>query len=136
MPDRELVCAGLDIQFWPQVEDAVEEALAHDMGRMTVQDIKEAIEDRKMQLWGIHDGVLRAVAVTQIIDYPQLRCVRYVTLTGRDMESWLDILIETVTDWGAEQGAHATELVGRKGWEKVLSKRGFVSPQVFMTKII
>jgi hypothetical protein len=70
------------------------------------------------------------------VDYKQLRAVRFITCTGRDMDTWLDLLIDTITQWGAEKGAHALEFVGRKGWEKELTKRGFGNTQVFMTKII
>jgi hypothetical protein len=131
-----MICCGLDLKFWDQVEPSIQEALFLDAGRISTKDIKDAIQAQEMQLWGIHDGILRAVVVTEMVDYKQMRVVRFITCTGRDMDTWLDLLIDTVSQWGAEQGAHALEFVGRKGWEKTLGKRGFGNTQVFMTKII
>jgi hypothetical protein len=74
--------------------------------------------------------------VTKISVYPQLKAVRIIAVAGNDMELWLDTLIDTVSQWGAEKGAHVVEFVGRKGWERVLSKKGFGDTQVFMTRPI
>jgi hypothetical protein len=136
MPDRELVCVGLDLKFWDEIKTSLQEAFNRDLGRISIQDVKDAVEAQEMQLWGLHDGVLRAVMVTKIVNYPQLRAVRIIAVAGRDMDMWLDKLIETVGQWGAEQGAHVVEFVGRKGWEKVLTSKGFGHTQVFMTKTI
>ena len=131
-----MVCVGLELQYWPQVKDDIEQALKGDSGRLTIDDVYEFILDKKMQLWAIHDGEIHAVMTTEIVDYSQLRAVRIITVTGKDSEQWLDLLIETVSAWGAENGAHVVEFVGRKGWEKVLTKRGFGDTQVFMTRKI
>jgi hypothetical protein len=137
MVDRQqLVCCGLDLEFWDDVKDALQEAFDSDYGRISLDDVKDALEAQEMQLWGLHDGVLRAVMVTKISVYPQLKAVRIIAVAGNDMELWLDTLIDTVSQWGAEKGAHVVEFVGRKGWERVLSKKGFGDTQVFMTRPI
>jgi hypothetical protein len=136
MPDRKLVCVGLNIKLWPQVKESIAEALLGDCGRITVEDIKDAVEARKMQLWAIHDGQIRAVIVTELLNYPQLRILRVVTVSGTGMDKWLDLLEDTLTSWGREHGAQAIEFSGRKGWERVLSKRGFSFPQIQMVKTI
>jgi hypothetical protein len=136
MSDRKLVCVGLDLSLWDEVKDSVLTALIEDGGRMTLTDIKDALDAQDMQLWGLHDGILRAVMVTEIVNYPQMRVIRIVTVSGRDMELWLDKLIETVEAWGGEQGAHAMEFVGRLGWKKVLANKGWVEPKIMMTRYI
>lgn len=131
-----MVCVGLDLIYWHQVKDDIEKALSVDGGRLSINDMYSMIEDQTMQLWAIHDGDIHAVMTTEIVNYMQMRCVRIITVTGKDSEQWLDLLIETISGWGAENGAHAIEFVGRKGWEKVLTKRGFGNTQVFMTRPI
>lgn len=131
-----LVCCGLDLKYWDDIKESLQEAFTSDCGRLSMQDVKDAVKAQEMQLWGLHDGILRAVMVTQIINYPQLRAVRIIAVAGKDMELWLDTLIETVGAWGAENGAHVVEFVGRRGWEKVLTPKGFGHTQVFMTKTI
>lgn len=131
-----MICVGLDLKYWNQVKDNIQEALSQDGGRLSIDDMHEFIKTNAMQLWAIHDGNIHAVMTTEIINYKQMRAVRIITVTGKDLEEWLDLLIETISAWGAENGATAIEFVGRKGWERVLSKRGFGNTQVFMTKTI
>lgn len=130
-----MICCALDMKFWPEVEPLIQEALLGD-DRLTTAQIKDLIEEKKMQLWGIHDGVLRAVMVTEMVDYLNLRAVRIVTVTGMESEQWLDVLIKTLEEWGGEHGAHILEFTGRKGWERVLTKYGWGEPRLSMTKAI
>lgn len=131
-----MICCGLNLEYWDYVKGDIELALKSDAGRMTANDLKDKIEEKSAQLWAIHDGKIHAVMTTEIINYPQLRAVRIITVTGKDSEQWLDLLIDTISRWGAENGAHVIEFVGRKGWQKSLTKKGFGETQVFMTKVI
>lgn len=131
-----MICCGLNLEYWDYVKDDIERALKADFGRMTIEDLRSSIENKTAQLWAIHDGAIHAVMTTEIINYPQLNAVRIMTVTGKDSEQWLDLLIDTISRWGAENGADVVEFVGRKGWEKVLTKRGFGETQIFMTKPI
>lgn len=131
-----MICVGLELKYWDYVKDDIERALNLDSNRINIEDVYEAIVNKEMQLWAIHDGDIHAVMTTEIAEYAQLKAVRIVTVTGKDCEQWLDLLIDTVSRWGAENGANAVEFIGRKGWEKVLTKYGFGETQVFMTKTI
>jgi hypothetical protein len=131
-----MICCALDMKFWPDVQEAIAEAFHGNFDKLSMQDVEDAIEAQKMQLWGIHDGILRAVMVTEMVDYPQSRAVRVLTLTGKECEQWLDVLIKTLEEWGGENGAHQIEFTGRMGWKKVLSDYGFANPQITMSKTI
>lgn len=136
LTDGQLICVGLDREYWPIVKNEVERALAGDGGRMTIDDLYAMLDKGTAQIWALHNGDLKAVMTTQILNYPQIRAVRIITVTGKEMELWLDVLIDTISRWGKEQGADVIDFVGRVGWDKVLSKRGFVNKQIFMTKPI
>lgn len=131
-----MICVGLDLKFWPDVKGAVQDALDGNGGRICSDELLKLIKENKAQLWGLHDGVLRAVMVTEIINYPQLKAIRIIAVGGRDMDMWLDTLIDTIGRWGAGQGAHVMEFVGRRGWEKKLTSKGFGELQIFMTRRI
>jgi hypothetical protein len=45
-------------------------------------------------------------------------------------------LIDTVSRWAAEQECSFMEFTGRKGWEKILNKKGFGETQITMRKPI
>ena len=130
-----MICCALDMKFWPEVKPLIEEALLGD-DRLTIEEIKKELDENTMQLWGIHDGILRAVMVTTMVDYLNVRAVRVVTVTGKDCEQWLDVLIHTISEWGGEHGAHILEFTGRKGWEKVLTKYGWGDTRISMSKTI
>jgi hypothetical protein len=131
-----MICCGLDVKHWDYVKESLESAFKLDGGRISIDDVKRLIDNKQMQLWGLHDGILRAAMVTEIINYPQMRVVRIVAVGGKDMDLWLDELINTIDAWGRENGAQAMEFVGRAGWEKVLSKKGWITPQIVMTRPI
>jgi len=129
-----VICAGLDLKYWDFIKDDIELALKHDGGRVNIDDMYKFIVNKDVQLWAIHDGDIHAVMTTQIINYPQLKVVNIFTVTGKQAETWLDLLIETVTAWAKQQGCTAMEFTGRKGWEKLLNKKGFGNTQITMTK--
>jgi hypothetical protein len=129
-----MVCCGLDMKFWPDVEEVIKEAINPNPTRLSIDDIKNAVEAQEMQLWGIHDGILRAVMITEMVDYPKCRAIRIHSLAGKEMDKWLDVLIKTLEEWGKENGASLMEFTGRKGWERVLPKHGWVEPYTTMTK--
>lgn len=133
---KPIVCCGLDLSMWDYVKTGLQEAFLLDVGRMSMDDVKDALENKEMQLWGIHNGKLLAVMVTQIVNYPQLRALKVVAVYGTDMDEWLDVLIKTIEEYGGENGCHLLEFTGRKGWEKTLSKLGWGNTQIMMSRSI
>lgn len=129
-------CVGLNLDYWPYVKDDISRALAGSFNKTTANDLYELIVDNKVQLWALHEGNLSAVMTTEIVCYKHRKTVRIITVTGQDSERWLDVLIDTISRWGAENGAEAIQFSGRRGWEKVLSKRGFGSYQILMERPI
>jgi hypothetical protein len=129
-------CVGLDLAYWDYVKDDIDLALKGSYSNTTANDLYERILTKNVQLWALHDGNLSAVMTTEIINYDRLKSVRIITVTGKDSELWLDVLIDTISRWGAENGAESIEFCGRRGWEKVLSKRGFDNLQIVMKKPI
>ena len=118
------------MEYWPLVKDDVNKALD---GTLTVDDIYQKLLKHEAQLWVVHDGEIKAIIVSEIVDYPQIRTIRALAMTGKDLEQWLDMMIETISKWGIENGAHIIEAGGRMGWKKVLEKRGFKNPKIYMT---
>jgi hypothetical protein len=129
-----MICCGLDMKFWPEVSGSVIRALNPNQTRLSIDDIERALQAQEMQLWGIHDGQLHAVMITELVTYPKCKAVRILTVTGEDMNAWLDVLIHTLQEWGRENGASLLEFTGRKGWERALKDHGWVEPYLTMTR--
>ena len=136
MSDGELICVGLDLALWPDVKGQIARAFRYNADRMSIDDIEECLHDKTMQLWGIHDGTLRCVIVTEIVTYPLARALRVITVTGDDHSKWLALGVATLTAWGQENGCTLMEMTGRRGWEKPLMQLGWQQPQIMMTKQI
>lgn len=132
-----MICVGLELQYWRFVKDDIEQTLAGGYSGATADDLYQRIIDKDVQLWAIHDnGDMRAVMTTEIVNYKRKKAVRIITVTGKNADEWLDVLIDTISRWGAENGCTSLEFVGRNGWEKVLRKKEFGNTQIFMERPI
>lgn len=129
-----MICTGLDLKYWEFVKHELERALSSQYNRIDIDDVRDMIERKEAQLWALHDGVTKAVMVTEIIEYKKLKAVKIWLVTGTELDTWLDTLIETVGQWAKAQGCTVMEFTGRKGWEKVLNKKGFNDSKISMTK--
>jgi hypothetical protein len=129
-----MICCGLDLEFWPLVKHEVERAFRSNLDRMDIDDIEQALIDKRMQLWVIHEGEIKCVIVTQIVNYYKCKAVRVLTVTGLGHKEWIQLGFDTLAAWGRENGCSLMEMQGRKGWEKPLKKLGFEDPEILMTK--
>lgn len=85
-----------------------------------------------MQLWISWNDGIEASFVTEVCDYPQMRVMRWVLAGGSNMESWLTLLTEKVENWAKKNKCQRLEIVGRKGWTKVL--RDYEPQAVYFVK--
>jgi hypothetical protein len=129
-----MICCGLDLEFWPLVKHEVERAFRGNFHRLDLDDVELALKEKRMQLWAIHDGGVKCVIVTQIVNYYKCKAVRVLTVTGIDHKEWLQLGFDTLMAWGKENGCSLMEMQGRKGWEKPLKQLGFEEPEILMTK--
>lgn len=119
-----------DLEFiWSQVKPQIEKALD---GSYSSYDILEYIKQNRMQLWISWNDGIEASFVTEVCDYPQLRVMRWVLAGGSNMESWLDLVASKVEDWAKRNNCQRLEIVGRKGWTKVL--RDYKPQAVYFVK--
>ncbi len=121
-----------DLEFiWPQVKAQLEKALD---GSYSSYDILNYIKENRMQLWISWNDGIEASFVTEVCDYPQMRVMRWVLAGGSNMESWLKPLTEKVEAWAKRNNCQRLEIVGRKGWTKVL--RDYEPQAVYFVKEI
>lgn len=97
----------------------IEAALAYGGGTHLFEDVVEAVRDGRMQAWVNGDSI----AITEIIAYPRKR-VLHAFLAGGSMRGVLD-MIDSAAAWGRAQGCTAFTIAGRKGWLRVLGRRGW-----------
>lgn len=97
----------------------IEAALEYSGGTHNFDDVKQAILEGRMQLW----PAANSCAVTEIVEYARKKVLN-VFLAAGQMDEVTDG-IESVAEWGRLQGCQSMTISGRKGWTRVLDKRGF-----------
>ena len=116
---------------WPRALPLIERAMAHDNGRVSVDDLLAKIEDADMQLWFGFDGdVLEMVAITEVDVWPQMKVARFVLLAGGDFDGWWSFTMPMFQEWAQREGCEQFEVKGRLGWLKKL--RGWALDHVVM----
>lgn len=105
---------------WRFVEPFIARACKRTWGRYEAEDIKPLLLNRDAQLWvSLRDGVIEAAAVTEITVYPHLKVCRLFLCSGKRREHWL-VFEPTVEAWAKSQGCEGFEIIGRRGWARVL----------------
>lgn len=118
--------ANLVDRFWPLCEAYIKRALDHTLGEYSPQNIREYCKDRVLQLWLVSEGDRIVAAVTtEIINYPNRKHCRVVTLGGSKAVEWTELLVATLSEWAKEQGCEVLEANVRKGFVPVLAGYGF-----------
>lgn len=136
--DKKYLITGItDIdRFWKDVEPFISEPLAGNDGEFTAEDIYRSLLEKKMQLWVAYRDGIKAAMVTEVVNYPRKKVVRIVTLGGDDMAGWIDDGFPLIHRWAKEQGASGMEIMGRKGWIRVLDRFGYRHAHVILKKEI
>lgn len=99
---------------WQHCSPFIEAALTYSGGSHTLDDVLRVVAEGNAQFWFADDAGL----VTEIIDYPQRRTLRF-WLAGGDLET-LQKMEHDAIEWSKTWGCKACEIVGRRGWVKAL----------------
>jgi hypothetical protein len=103
---------------WKDVKPYLEPAIAYANGKYSIDDIYEAIRDRDMQLWVVFDNKgLCSALVTYIGIFPRRKILFISYVGGRDVHSWLPLVIENFKAFAKEKDCEQIEALCRPGWE-------------------
>ncbi len=108
---------------WETFRPLVQKALDRSQGEYASDDIRDAVNQGKMQLWILDEGdSVPALAVTQILTYPQKRyCEIVLAATSRRMgvRFWRGA-IRLVGAFSKHHGCDKFRVFGRKGWGRAM----------------
>lgn len=99
---------------WQRCAGWIADALEYAHGSHTLDDIFELVKNGDAQFWPAEDAGL----VTEIIDYPQRRTLRF-WLAGGNLQT-LKALEQQAIEWSKAWGCQACEIIGRRGWVRAL----------------
>lgn len=90
------------------------DALKYAHNSHTFEQVIEIVKRGDAQLWAFEDSAI----VTEIINYPQRRTLRF-WLAGGNIKTLLEVEPK-IRKWSILYNCKAVEIIGRKGWGKVL----------------
>ena len=111
---------------WNRCSAWLEAALYYSNGTHTIDDVLETVQRGDAQFWHYPD----AAVVTEIMDYPQKRVLRY-WLAGGNLKTLLKVE-PSIRHWSQLWGCVGIEIIGRKGWHRVL--KGFKQTVIILAK--
>ena len=88
-------------------------------GDISVEAFRSSLIERERQLWFVWSDDLEAVFITQLVFTPHGKVANIDALAGENLANWIG-LIEGVEDWARAEGCVKVEIVGRRGWSRVL----------------
>ncbi len=124
-------------ELWPYIKDEIQRALDHAYGEEKTQDVKIALENGVYGLLlAIKDRQVNGVITVQFMDYPQIRALRVVTISGYDYFGWQKEIDEFLTLWAKDEKMQRIEAMCRDGQIRALKPLGYKKRYTFLTKDI
>ena len=111
--------------FLPEGLELLHEAVKTSHGRCTVNDTIEAVYRGKKQLWAAYDDTVHGVITTSIVEYPRIKALVMELCAGDNLSQWKGQMLEMIEQFARDCGCAKIEMVGRKGWERVLDHDGY-----------
>ena len=104
------------------------DALEYAHNSHSFEQVIDIVKRGDAQFWAFPDSAI----VTEIIEYPQRRTLRF-WLAGGNLKRLLDVEPK-IRKWSILYQCEAVEIIGRKGWEKVL--KGYEPTAIVLVKEI
>ena len=106
----------------------IEAALEYSGGTHDFDDIVQMVKSGQLQFWPAED----ACAITEILTYPKKK-VLHIFLAGGNMETIVD-MNRSAEYFAKLNDCDGMSIAGRKGWAKVLSKKGYTTAYTVLKK--
>ena len=112
---------------WPDIEHLILKPLERtgSIKDYSLDDLKQMIKSREMQLWIAADQKPVAAFLTRILVFPKRKVFSQFLAGAEDhtMDLWLD-LRKTFIDYAKANDCQAIRTGGRKGWARKLNVTG------------
>ena len=116
-------------EAWVRCRPYIEKALEYSRGTHTIEDIEDGVMDGRYQFWAADNSAV----ITEIIIYPRFKALNGFLIAGK-LDELFDVLEPAIADFAKFAGCKRIEGTGRKGWERVGSRRGYTNGSIMMYK--
>lgn len=120
--------------IWPAVLPWLEAIEQRSKGRISVAGIRRDLDQQNAQLWVWSRHGLKAIAITEIKQYPSAKVCHITTCTGAERHLWLAKGLKGIEAWAKSIGCSAVDTHARLGWERDLKAIGYRKKQMICVK--
>ena len=123
----------VEARWVERYQKLVEDALDYSDGAKTSWGLLNDVVLGDAWLLEVRSGrELQAVAVLEIAPCRGSRLLHVTTLTGDEMDFWIEIFISYLKEMAKGLDCIGVSCTGRMGWQRALKKHGFVPQHINM----
>jgi len=116
---------------WRRCRPYIEAALARSPGLASIEDVEHRIASGAYQFW----PGKRSACITEIAEFARAKAL-IVVHGGGDLSELVDKMEPALADFARAAGCDLIMGTGRKGWARVLEKRGYRFGWIVMLKAL
>lgn len=122
--------------YWPHVSEWIAKAIVYAGHYWTLQDVRERLDSRDMQLWVIwNDGQMQGCICTEIYDTARGKTCAMPIVFAYDMTRSIGVL-DIIERWAKSHQCQRLQGEGRAGWERALKPHGFKKLTTQVEKVL
>jgi hypothetical protein len=123
-------------KVWNRIEPLVDKVIPYTYGRMLTVDVLHSLITNQYHLWIIYkdDEEIEAIAITEFMKYPRKTVLLINFISGDNLDKWIKELDKTLVKFSKESGCDFLEACGRAGWERKVTKLGWIKKFTIVEK--
>tara|TARA_R100000995_G_scaffold84664_1_gene64152 strand:- start:909 stop:1328 length:420 start_codon:yes stop_codon:yes gene_type:complete len=123
-------------KVWDRIEPLVDKVIPYTYGRMLTVDVLHSLIINHYHLWIIYkdDEEIEAIAITEFMKYPRKTVLLINFISGDNLDDWIKELDKTLVKFSKESGCDFLEACGRAGWERKVTKLGWIKKFTIVEK--
>ncbi len=123
-------------KVWDKIEPLVDKVIPYTYGRMLTVDVLHSLITNQYHLWIIYkdDKEIEAIAITEFMKYPRKTVLLINFISGDNLDDWIKELDKTLVKFSKESGCDFLEACGRAGWERKVTKLGWIKKFTIVEK--
>lgn len=114
--------------LWPIVAPLLAPAVKYTAGRSDLRALFEELSDQRQLLWVIRDDAAErivAALTTREAHYARRKTLVVDFVGGKHMRDWVEMASGIFRAYARDAGLSGVEMLGRRGWSKVLKSCGW-----------
>ena len=123
-------------KVWDRIEPLVDKVIPYTYGRMLTVDVLHSLITNQYHLWIIYkdEKEIEAIAITEFMKYPRKTVLLINFISGDNLDDWIKKLDKTLVKFSKESGCDFLEACGRAGWERKVTKLGWIKKFTIVEK--